>query len=215
MTVQFSLEELRFDESGLIPAIIQDASSKSVLTLAYMNKESLQKSLETKETWFWSRSRQELWHKGATSGNTQRIVSMSYDCDGDALVVQVVPNGPACHTGAYSCFSNELLEVEVKELQVGNQSDRFAILGELEQLIAAREQERPEGSYTTYLFEKGVDKILKKVGEEAAEVIIAAKNRSAEELRYEASDLIFHLLVLLQEQKLPLDEVLTELQGRR
>ena len=215
MTVQFSLEELRFDESGLIPAIIQDASSKSVLTLAYMNKESLQKSLETKETWFWSRSRQELWHKGGTSGNTQRIVSMSYDCDGDALVVQVVPNGPACHTGAYSCFSNELLGAEAKELQAGNQSDRFAILGELEQLIAARELERPEGSYTTYLFEKGVDKILKKVGEETAEVIIAAKNRSAEELRYEASDLIFHLLVLLREQKLPLDAVLTELQGRR
>lgn len=215
MTVQFSLEELRFDESGLIPAIIQDASSKSVLTLAYMNKESLQKSLETKETWFWSRSRQELWHKGGTSGNTQRIVSMSYDCDGDALVVQVVPNGPACHTGAYSCFSNALLETEAKELQAGNQADRFAILGELEQLIAERELERPEGSYTTYLFEKGVDKILKKVGEEAAEVIIAAKNRSAEELRYEASDLIFHLLVLLQEQKLPLDAVLTELQGRR
>jgi len=215
MTVQFSLEELRFDESGLIPAIIQDASSKSVLTLAYMNKESLQKSLETKETWFWSRSRQELWHKGGTSGNTQRIVSMSYDCDGDALVVQVVPNGPACHTGAYSCFSNTLLGAEAKELQAGNQSDRFAILGELEQLIAARELERPEGSYTTYLFEKGVDKILKKVGEEAAEVIIAAKNRSAEELRYEASDLIFHLLVLLREQKLPLDAVLTELQGRR
>lgn len=215
MTVQFSLEELRFDESGLIPAIIQDASSKSVLTLAYMNKESLQKSLETKETWFWSRSRQELWHKGGTSGNTQRIVSMSYDCDGDALVVQVVPNGPACHTGAYSCFSNALLGTEAKELQAGNQADRFAILGELEQLIAARELERPEGSYTTYLFEKGVDKILKKVGEEAAEVIIAAKNRSAEELRYEASDLIFHLLVLLQEQKLPLDAVLAELQGRR
>lgn len=215
MTVQFSLEELRFDESGLIPAIIQDAVSKSVLTLAYMNKESLQKSLQTKETWFWSRSRQELWHKGGTSGNTQRIVSMSYDCDGDALVVQVVPNGPACHTGAYSCFSNELPGTEAKELQAGNQADRFAILGELEQLIAARELERPEGSYTTYLFEKGVDKILKKVGEEAAEVIIAAKNRSAEELRYEASDLIFHLLVLLREQKLPLDAVLTELQGRR
>ncbi|WP_312117673.1 bifunctional phosphoribosyl-AMP cyclohydrolase/phosphoribosyl-ATP diphosphatase HisIE [Brevibacillus reuszeri] len=215
MTVPFSIEELRFDENGLIPAIIQDAGSKSVLTLAYMNKESLQKSLETKETWFWSRSRQELWHKGGTSGNTQRIVSVSYDCDGDALVVQVVPNGPACHTGAYSCFSNELPGADAKEKQGDYQSDRFAILGELEQLIAARELERPEGSYTTYLFEKGVDKILKKVGEEAAEVIIAAKNRSAEELRYEASDLIFHLLVLLREQKLPLDAVLAELQGRR
>lgn len=214
MTAEFSSEQLRFDENGLIPVIVQDAVSKEVLTLAYMNEESLRLSLESKETWFWSRSRQELWHKGATSGHTQRIVSMRYDCDGDALVVQVVPNGPACHTGAYSCFAGELIEGNEEKASAGA-SDRFAILGELEQLIAAREAERPEGSYTTYLFEKGVDKILKKVGEEAAEVIIAAKNRSHEELRYEASDLIFHLLVLLREQKLPLDHVLTELQRRR
>ncbi len=209
----FAVEKLRFDEKGLLPVIVQDAISKTVLTLAYMNEESLQKSLETKETWFWSRSRQQLWHKGETSGHTQRIVSMRYDCDGDALVVMVEPNGPACHTGAYSCFSQEVLTDTDEEQQV--QADPFAILGELEELIAAREAERPEGSYTTYLFEKGVDKILKKVGEEAAEVIIAAKNRSREELRYEASDLIFHLMVLLREQKLPLDEVLTELQRRR
>ncbi|MDC0761795.1 bifunctional phosphoribosyl-AMP cyclohydrolase/phosphoribosyl-ATP diphosphatase HisIE [Brevibacillus sp. AG] len=209
----FAVEKLRFDEKGLLPVIVQDARSKTVLTLAYMNEESLQKSLETKETWFWSRSRQQLWHKGETSGHTQRIVSMRYDCDGDALVVMVEPNGPACHTGAYSCFSQEVLTDTDEEQQV--QADPFAILGELEELIAAREAERPEGSYTTYLFEKGVDKILKKVGEEAAEVIIAAKNRSREELRYEASDLIFHLMVLLREQKLPLDEVLTELQRRR
>ncbi|NRS49330.1 bifunctional phosphoribosyl-AMP cyclohydrolase/phosphoribosyl-ATP diphosphatase HisIE [Brevibacillus sp. HB2.2] len=208
----FAVEKLRFDEKGLIPVIVQDAGSKTVLTLAYMNEESLQKSLATKETWFWSRSRQQLWHKGETSGHTQRIVSMRYDCDGDALVVMVEPNGPACHTGAYSCFSQEVLtDTDDEPVQV----DRFAILSELEELIAAREAERPEGSYTTYLFEKGVDKILKKVGEEAAEVIIAAKNRSREELRYEASDLIFHLMVLLREQKLPLDEVLTELQRRR
>lgn len=208
----FALEKLRFDEKGLIPVIVQDAGSKTVLTLAYMNEESLQKSLATKETWFWSRSRQQLWHKGETSGHTQRIVSMRYDCDGDALVVMVEPNGPACHTGVYSCFSQEVLSNTDDE---SVQADRFAILSELEELIAAREAERPEGSYTTYLFEKGVDKILKKVGEEAAEVIIAAKNRSREELRYEASDLIFHLMVLLREQKLPLDEVLTELQRRR
>ncbi|MED1801519.1 bifunctional phosphoribosyl-AMP cyclohydrolase/phosphoribosyl-ATP diphosphatase HisIE [Brevibacillus porteri] len=208
----FAVEKLRFDEKGLLPVIVQDAGSKTVLTLAYMNEESLQKSLETKETWFWSRSRQQLWHKGETSGHTQKIVSMRYDCDGDALVVMVEPNGPACHTGVYSCFSQEVL-TDTDEEPV--QADRFAILGELEELIAAREAERPEGSYTTYLFEKGVDKILKKVGEEAAEVIIAAKNRSREELRYEASDLIFHLMVLLREQKLPLDEVLTELQRRR
>ncbi|EJL46827.1 histidine biosynthesis bifunctional protein HisIE [Brevibacillus agri] len=227
MTVELlTAENVRFDEKGLIPVIVQDAVSKAVLTLAYMNEESLQRSLETKETWFWSRSRQELWHKGATSGNTQRIVSIQVDCDGDALVVQVVPNGPACHTGAYSCFAGELLAGgQERETAEGSEKavtavtsatvDRFAILGELEALIAAREAERPEGSYTTYLFEKGVDKILKKVGEEAAEVIIAAKNRSHEELRYEASDLIFHLLVLLREQKLPLDDVLTELQRRR
>ncbi|GEB35165.1 MULTISPECIES: bifunctional phosphoribosyl-AMP cyclohydrolase/phosphoribosyl-ATP diphosphatase HisIE [Brevibacillus] len=216
MTVELALaaQKLRFDENGLIPVIVQDAQSKAVLTLAYMNEESFLRSVETKETWFWSRSRQELWHKGATSGNTQRIVSMQVDCDSDALVVQVVPNGPACHTGAYSCFSGELLAGE-KELEKGEAGERFAILGELEELIAKREAERPEGSYTTYLFEKGVDKILKKVGEEAAEVIIAAKNRSHEELRYEASDLLFHLLVLLREQKLPLDDVLAELRGRR
>ncbi|ASJ56042.1 bifunctional phosphoribosyl-AMP cyclohydrolase/phosphoribosyl-ATP pyrophosphatase [Brevibacillus formosus] len=208
----FAVEKLRFDEKGLIPVIVQDAGSKTVLTLAYMNEESLQKSLATKETWFWSRSRQQLWHKGETSGHTQRIVSIRYDCDGDALVVMVEPNGPACHTGAYSCFSQEVLtDTDGEPVQ----ADRFAILSELEELIAAREAERPEGSYTTYLFEKGVDKILKKVGEEAAEVIIAAKNRSREELRYEASDLIFHLMVLLREQKLPLDEVLKELQRRR
>ena len=214
MTAEIAWEQLKFDENGLIPAIVQDVVSKEVLTLAYMNKESLQKSLETKETWFWSRSRGELWHKGATSGNTQRILSMRYDCDKDALVVQVVPNGPACHTGAYSCFTGELVE-GAQEVLGTPKADRYAILGELEKLIAAREAERPEGSYTTYLFEKGVDKILKKVGEESAEVIIAAKNRSHEELRYEAADLIFHLLVLLQEQKLPLDQVLNELQRRR
>ncbi|MFC8685180.1 bifunctional phosphoribosyl-AMP cyclohydrolase/phosphoribosyl-ATP diphosphatase HisIE [Brevibacillus porteri] len=208
----FAVEKLRFDEKGLLPVIVQDAGSKTVLTLAYMNEESLHKSLETKETWFWSRSRQQLWHKGETSGHTQRIVSMRYDCDGDALVVMVEPKGPACHTGAYSCFSQEVL-TDTDDEPV--QGDRFAILSELEKLIATREAERPEGSYTTYLFEKGVDKILKKVGEEAAEVIIAAKNRSREELRYEASDLIFHLMVLLREQKLPLDEVMTELQRRR
>ncbi len=213
MTFSIPWEQLRFDAQGLLPAIVQDAVSKEVLTLAYMNRESLEKTVESGETWFWSRSRQELWHKGATSGNTQRVVSIDYDCDGDALVVKVVPNGPACHKGDYSCFS-AALSVEGEPVYT-SESDRFAIINELEALIAKREAERPEGSYTTYLFEKGVDKILKKVGEEAAEVIIAAKNRSHEELRYEAADLLFHLLVLLREQKLPLDAVLTELQKRR
>lgn len=218
-TVSFEqlLGQLRFDENGLIPAIVQDAVSKDVLTLAYMNKESLAKSLQTGETWFWSRSRQELWHKGATSGHTQRIVSMRYDCDGDALVVQVIPNGPACHTGSYTCFGQTIASggEAAEGADQTTVPDRFAILNELEQLIASREAERPEGAYTTYLFEKGVDKILKKVGEEAAEVIIAAKNHSHDELRYEAADLIYHLLVLLREQKLPLDDVLAELRRRR
>ncbi len=208
MSIEIPWEQLRFDEAGLIPAIVQDAVSKEVLTLAYMNRESLEKTLASGETWFWSRSRQELWHKGATSGNTQKVISLAYDCDGDALVVRVNPNGPACHNGTYSCF----VEASPSPASEGN---RFAILNELEALIAARETERPEGSYTTYLFDKGVDKILKKVGEEAAEVIIAAKNRSHDELRYEASDLLFHLLVLLREQKLPLDDVLRELHSRR
>ncbi len=210
MNTSIPWDELRFDANGLIPAIVQDSVSKEVLTLAYMNKESLLKTIETQETWFWSRSRQELWHKGATSGHTQKVTSLRYDCDGDALVVQVVPNGPACHTGSYTCFGGKI-SAETAEAK----PDRFAILNELEELIASRETERPEGSYTTYLFEKGIDKILKKVGEEASEVIIAAKNGSHDELRYEASDLIFHLLVLLREQKLPFDEILTELQKRR
>jgi len=206
-----TISSIKFDEKGLVPAIVQDAVSKEVLTLAYMNEESLEKSLETKETWFYSRSRQELWHKGATSGNTQKIVEMRYDCDQDAILVQVEPAGPACHKGNYSCFPDSLLSNDRIELN----SDRFAIINELERIIAERENERPEGSYTTYLFEKGVDKILKKVGEEAAEVIIAAKNRDPEELKWEAADLLYHLLVLLREQKLPLDEVLSALQKRR
>jgi phosphoribosyl-ATP pyrophosphohydrolase/phosphoribosyl-AMP cyclohydrolase len=215
-TETFPWDRLRFDAAGLIPAIVQDAVSKEVLTLAYMNKESLEKTLATGETWFWSRSRQVLWHKGGTSGHTQRVVSLRYDCDGDALIVQVVPKGPACHNGTYTCFAERISPEEKTGGQPAvDSSERFAIINELEALIAARESERPEGSYTTYLFEKGLDKILKKVGEEASEVIIAAKNRSHDELRYEAADLLFHLLVLLREQKLPLDDVLQELKTRR
>ncbi|TWI60009.1 bifunctional phosphoribosyl-AMP cyclohydrolase/phosphoribosyl-ATP diphosphatase HisIE [Halalkalibacter nanhaiisediminis] len=204
-----TIDKIKFDQNGLVPAIVQDAASKEVLTLAYMNKESLEKSLETKETWFYSRSRQELWHKGATSGNTQKIVDMRYDCDADSLVVLVVPAGPACHKGEYTCFSDSLMKDEVRTTL-----NRFAIIEELEQVIAKREAELPEGAYTTYLFEKGVDKILKKVGEEAGEVIIAAKNRDPEELKWEVSDLLYHLLVLLREQKLPLDDVLAVLKER-
>ena len=201
---------LKFDSEGLIPAIIQDAETKEVLTLAYMNEESFQKSIETGETWFYSRSRQELWHKGATSGHTQRIQSISYDCDQDALVVLVNPTGPACHNGTTSCFT----EVIYKNEKVEKPTENGSFLFQLEKLIAQRQQEMPEGSYTTYLFEKGVDKILKKVGEEAAEVIIAAKNRDHDELTWESADLLFHLLVLLKEQNVPLADVIAVLQER-
>ncbi|OOE03631.1 bifunctional phosphoribosyl-AMP cyclohydrolase/phosphoribosyl-ATP pyrophosphatase [Anoxybacillus kestanbolensis] len=200
---------IQFNEQGLVPAIVQDAHSKEVLTLAYMNEQSLQKTLETKETWFYSRSRQQLWHKGETSGNVQKVVDIRYDCDADALLILVEPKGPACHTGEYSCFHHRLNDE--KPVATPN---RFAILNVLESLIAEREAKRPEGSYTTYLFEKGIDKIAKKVGEEAAEVIIAAKNRSKEELRWEAADLLYHLLVLLREQRVSLDDVLSVLAER-
>ncbi|MDZ5474141.1 bifunctional phosphoribosyl-AMP cyclohydrolase/phosphoribosyl-ATP diphosphatase HisIE [Bacillus sp. 31A1R] len=205
-----NLEELKFDEKGLIAAIVQDAATLEVLTLAYMNGESLQKSIETRETWFYSRSRQELWHKGATSGNTQKIVEMKFDCDKDAVVVLVEPTGPACHNGTTSCFTESLL----KEDEAAASLKDYEILLALEKVIHEREQNRPEGAYTTYLFEKGVDKILKKVGEEASEVIIAAKNRDAEELKWEAADLLYHLMVLFTEQKLSFKEVLKVLKKR-
>ncbi|MDQ0233384.1 bifunctional phosphoribosyl-AMP cyclohydrolase/phosphoribosyl-ATP diphosphatase HisIE [Metabacillus malikii] len=204
------IDQIKFDQNGLVPAIVQDAGSKEVLTLAYMNEESLKKTVETNETWFYSRSRQELWHKGATSGNTQKVVELRYDCDKDAILVLVEPAGPACHTGDYSCFTN----VSEGQANATEKSDRFAIFNTLEKVIAEREAERPEGAYTTYLFNEGVDKILKKVGEEAAEVIIASKNRDHDELKWEVADLLFHLMVLLREQKLPLDTVLSVLEQR-
>lgn len=193
---------VRFDEHGLVPAIVQDASTREVLTLAYMNPESLARTLETGETWFWSRSRNELWHKGATSGNTQQVVSLTTDCDDDALVVLVNPAGPACHTGARSCFAMEA------EHPAG-------LLHELYQLIKKRQQERPQGSYTTYLFDKGLDKILKKVGEESAETIIAAKNDDPKQLVAETADLLYHLLVMLVARNVNLDDVRDELAQRR
>lgn len=205
MTV--TIEEIQFDEKGLVPAVIQDAATYEVLTLAYMNKESLQKTIDSGETWLFSRSRQELWHKGETSGNTQKVVNIKYDCDQDALVVLVKPQGPACHLGTTSCFENSLYGEQTEMLP-------YTILHKLEEVIADREQTRPEGAYTTYLFEKGVDKILKKVGEEAAEVIIAAKNRDKDELQWEAADLLYHLLVLLREQKVELADVLGVLAKR-
>lgn len=200
-------EDVRFDERGLVPAIVQDARTREVLTLAYMNEESLRRTLAEGETWFWSRSRSELWHKGATSGNTQRVVEVRPDCDSDALVVLVEPRGPACHTGAVSCFGVD--EVEKRADGIGD------VLEELYGVVAARRQEMPEGSYTTYLFEKGLNKILKKVGEEAAETIIAAKDEDAGALTAETADLIYHLLVLLVERGLTLEALAGELARRR
>ena len=202
-TAELKIDELRFDERGLIPAIVQDADTREVLTLAYVNRESLERTIETRETWFWSRSRNELWHKGETSGNTQQVVDLVADCDGDAIVVLVKPAGPACHTGARSCF-------DLKQPE-----DLGALLTQLYKLIESRERERPEGSYTTYLFEHGLDKILKKVGEESAETIIAAKNEEAKPLVSEVSDLIYHLLVLLVARGVSLDQVGEELARRR
>ncbi|AYC28456.1 bifunctional phosphoribosyl-AMP cyclohydrolase/phosphoribosyl-ATP diphosphatase HisIE [Paenisporosarcina cavernae] len=210
-----NIEDLTFDVNGLLPAVVQDAATKEVLTVAYMNKESLEKTLQTNETWFYSRSRKELWHKGATSGNTQTIVDIVVDCDADALVVLVKPAGPACHTGARSCFSRSLLrENDGNETSNDPPETHEQILTTLQEVIRQREIERPEGAYTTYLFEKGVDKILKKVGEEASEVIIAAKNRDKEEVKWETADLLYHVLVLLQEQQVPFEEVLAVLAQR-
>jgi len=200
-------EDVRFDERGLVPAVVQDARTREVLTLAYMNEESLRRTLAEGQTWFWSRSRSELWHKGATSGNTQRVVEVRLDCDSDALVVLVEPRGPACHTGAVSCFNRD--EVEKGSAGIGD------ALEELYEVIAARRREMPEGSYTTYLFEKGLNKILKKVGEESAETIIAAKDGDDEALKAETADLLYHLVVMLVERGLTLEDVGRELARRR
>ncbi|MGF9977683.1 bifunctional phosphoribosyl-AMP cyclohydrolase/phosphoribosyl-ATP diphosphatase HisIE [Viridibacillus arvi] len=201
------IENLQFDEKGLITTVVQDAQTKEVLTVAYMNKESLEKTLATGQTWFYSRSRHELWHKGATSGNTQNVIAIRSDCDKDALVIEVLPAGPACHNGTTSCFTETIKE---KSDNVGS----LDIITELRSVIQNREKEMPEGAYTTYLFNEGIDKICKKVGEEATEVVIASKNRDAEELKWETADLIYHLLVLLQEQKLDVFDVLGVLQKR-
>ncbi|MBQ7817558.1 MAG: bifunctional phosphoribosyl-AMP cyclohydrolase/phosphoribosyl-ATP diphosphatase HisIE [Oscillospiraceae bacterium] len=200
-----NIDELKFDEKGLIPAIVVDAVTKQVLTLAYMNKESLQISMEKELTCFYSRSRQELWLKGETSGNYQHIVSITADCDGDALVVVVEPEGPACHLGTKSCFHNPVFSSE-------NRSE-FSLEG-LMGLIQGRKTDKKEGSYTTYLFEKGLDKILKKVGEESTEVIIAAKAEDKAETVYEIADLAYHVMVLMAEAGISLEEIHKELASR-
>ena len=200
-----SVDDLKFDEKGLIPAIVVDADSKKVLTLAYMNKESLGISLEKGLTCFYSRSRQELWLKGETSGNYQHIVSITADCDRDALVVEVKKDGPACHLGTDSCFNDELYI---------NESEQPFSLEGLMKLIEGRKTEKKEGSYTTYLFEKGLDKILKKVGEESTEVIIAGKAEDKKETIYEIADLTYHVMVLMIEMGISLEDIHNELASR-
>ncbi len=218
--MKIAIEDVNFDAAGLIPVVVQDAGTQRVLTLAYMNAESLGKTLETNETWFWSRSRSCLWHKGETSGNTQRVVDVLLDCDRDALTVLVVPNGPACHTGADSCFHNQIQDAgpfAVPTLEAGPAvgPDGLAeVLDSLYELVESRKRERPKGSYTTYLFDQGLDKILKKVGEESAETIIAAKNDDLSALVKESCDLLYHLVVLFVERGLSLEEVRDELVSR-
>ncbi len=199
------IDELKFDEKGLIPAIVVDADTKQVLTLAYMNRESLEISMQKGLTCFFSRSRQKLWLKGETSGNYQHIVSITADCDNDALTVEVKPDGPACHTGTTSCFTKPVWE--------SDEISGFS-LDALMTLIEGRKTEKKEGSYTTYLFEKGIDKILKKVGEESTEVIIAAKGNDKKETIYEVADLTYHVMVMMIEMGISLEDIHNELASR-
>jgi len=200
------LSKLKFDDKGLIPAIVQDVYTNEVLMLAYMNGQSIEKTLETKTTWFFSRSRNELWNKGATSGNTQQVVSMSYDCDADTILLKVIQKGNACHTGERSCFFNSVFNEPT--------DDFSGIIYKIYNRVVDRRDNPKEGSYTNYLFDKGIDKILKKVGEETAEVIIASKNEGKDELIYESCDLIYHMIVLLIEKGVSIDELKKELNER-
>lgn len=204
MTIE--IDTLSFDENGLIPAIVQDDRTGNVLMLAYMNKESLQKTIDTKETWFFSRSRKELWNKGATSGNQQIVKNLSLDCDGDSILVQVTPLGPACHTGEVTCFHKQVFD-EVVQTR--------SIVHEITDEIKNRRANPVEGSYTTYLFREGLDKILKKVGEETTEVVIGAKNRDKAEVTSELADLTYHTLVLMEELGVSVEDVKNELRKRR
>ena len=200
-----NIDELKFDEKGLIPAIVVDAVTKKVLTLAYMNRESLEVSMEKGLTCFWSRSRQELWLKGETSGNYQHIVSITADCDNDALVVMVEKEGPACHLGTDSCFTKAVYQSEDRH--------EFSLNG-LYDMLKERNEQRPQGSYTTYLFEKGIDKILKKVGEECTEVIIAGKANDKPETVYELADLAYHAMVLMVQMGISVEDIHKELASR-
>ena len=207
-----NLEQVRFDENGLIPAVVQDALSGEVLMLAYMNRESLEKTVATGETHFWSRSRKELWHKGATSGHLQKVVAMSLDCDSDTILVRAVQTGVACHTGAYSCFQQRIHPAEGE----GDPGRALGeVLGAVARVIHQRNTDRPEGSYTTKLLTGGLDRVLKKVGEESGEVIIAAKNHAPAEISWEVADLLYHVLVMLEIEKISLADVATVLAERR
>jgi phosphoribosyl-ATP pyrophosphohydrolase/phosphoribosyl-AMP cyclohydrolase len=201
---------IRWDARGLVPAIVQDAQTGQVLMLAYMNEESLRRTLETGETWFWSRSRAELWHKGATSGNTQRVVEVRYDCDGDTLLVRVAPSGPACHTGQQSCFYRRLPD----DVEAGPPPAAGGVLPHLEAVIQDRKAHPRPGSYTCQLFDEGLPRIVKKVGEEAIETLVAAQSEADERLVSEIADLVYHTLVLLAARDLSWEEVEAELARR-
>ena len=217
--------DFKYNEQGLMPAIVQDYQTKDVLMVAYVNEESLNLSLEKGETVFYSRSRQVLWHKGETSGNTQEIKEIYYDCDQDTILFMVDPAGPACHTGKNSCFyrkiaeeteakAAKMMEMQQEAQKIEAEFEAEKVVDSLYQLILSRKEEMPEGSYTTYLFEEGIDKILKKVGEESAEVIIASKNEPDNELIYESADLLYHMLVLLAERSITPDQIREELKKR-
>lgn len=203
-----NIDNVKFDDKGLVPVVVQDIKTNSVLMLAYMNRESLQMTLETGNMTYFSRSRQKLWRKGETSGHYQTLKEMKIDCDGDTLLAVVSQEGPACHTGSYSCFFESLY---------GNSDYKggYGVIDELFSVIEDRRDNPKEGSYTNYLFDKGIDKICKKIGEEAAEIIIAAKNDAPDEIRYESADFLYHLLVLLCERGLNPGEVFAELEKRR
>ena len=203
-----NIDNLKFNDKGLIPCIAQDARTRKVLMLAYMNKESLALTEETGYMHYYSRSREQLWKKGETSGHVQQVVSLAYDCDGDTILAQVIQTGAACHTGEYSCFFNELLGEQPE-------SEGAEIIDELYDVVDAGKRNPKEGSYTNYLYDKGLDKILKKVGEEATEVVIAAKNEDKDEVVYEMGDLLYHLIVLMREKEISPSELFAELRGRR
>ncbi|PKM64083.1 MAG: bifunctional phosphoribosyl-AMP cyclohydrolase/phosphoribosyl-ATP pyrophosphatase [Firmicutes bacterium HGW-Firmicutes-20] len=201
-----SISDIRFDSNGLVTAVVQDVNTKEVLMVAYMNQKALDQTILTGQTWFFSRSRNQLWHKGETSGNFQSVKAIRYDCDGDALLIEVEPLGPACHTGEQSCFFRSIIHDESTE--------NISVITRLFETVKERKANPKEGSYTNYLFDKGIDKILKKVGEETSEVIIAAKNDSKDELIYETADLVYHMTVLLVEKGINPQEIAAELKKR-